>query len=161
MSMNFKRQQSLVFLIVLILINSISAAEIYQWVDENGKVHFSDKPPAQGKQAKTREVTESKSGKTQQKAQTSVQQRVEKANRWLNTTLTQQKQKLKAQEQAWQEKQQQQAECKVLAQELAEYESAAIIYDYNSQGERYHLNQQQRQQLLDRIRNKIARQCKS
>jgi glutaredoxin len=39
---NFLRNKLIPFL-VLLLLPIISQAEIYRWVDENGKVHFSDK----------------------------------------------------------------------------------------------------------------------
>ncbi|WP_426369037.1 DUF4124 domain-containing protein [Pseudocolwellia sp. HL-MZ7] len=32
--------------IVLAVLSEPATSEIYKWVDENGKVHFSDKPPA-------------------------------------------------------------------------------------------------------------------
>ena len=43
--------RALLFTITLSIITSTHAAEIYRWVDENGKVHFTDKKPGQEKQA--------------------------------------------------------------------------------------------------------------
>ena len=43
--------RALLFTITLSIVTSTHAAEIYRWVDENGKVHFTDKKPGQEKQA--------------------------------------------------------------------------------------------------------------
>ena len=41
-------QYSLIALSVLVMLSATTAnAEVYKWVDENGKVHFTDKPPKQ------------------------------------------------------------------------------------------------------------------
>ncbi|MBL1141535.1 MAG: DUF4124 domain-containing protein [Proteobacteria bacterium] len=37
------------FLVLILLISNVSYAEVYKWVDENGKIHFGDKPPAKAK----------------------------------------------------------------------------------------------------------------
>ena len=43
----------LILLGCLILPLSVAHAEIYKWIDENGKVHFSDKPTANNKSQQT------------------------------------------------------------------------------------------------------------
>ena len=35
----------LAVLVVFIFISSLARAEIYKWVDENGKIHYDDRPP--------------------------------------------------------------------------------------------------------------------
>ena len=46
--------KALLSLILLFLVNDhVSAAKIYQWVDEDGKKHFSQTPPPDNKQKKT------------------------------------------------------------------------------------------------------------
>lgn len=59
------------FLALFVLIGSIANAEIYKWTDENGQVHFGDKPKAN---AETVEIREQKTGRlvteTQQKTYT-------------------------------------------------------------------------------------------
>ena len=47
--MNWNRFQTVSFLtlisIALVTVPTISTAQVYKWVDENGKVHYSDKKP--------------------------------------------------------------------------------------------------------------------
>jgi len=52
----------LILFIVLLLTVSISNAEAYKWVDENGNIHFGDKPP---------DVTSAESVKIRKKSSTS------------------------------------------------------------------------------------------
>lgn len=51
---------------LLLLISSVSAADVYQWKDKNGKVHFSDTPPAdvkaEKKEIKTSNISSSTDG---------------------------------------------------------------------------------------------------
>ena len=39
--------KKLLFISILVLLSTIANANIYKWVDENGSVHFSDKPYSQ------------------------------------------------------------------------------------------------------------------
>jgi len=41
----------LVILIILLLVRAESQAEVYRWVDERGKIHYSDKPHSKQDQA--------------------------------------------------------------------------------------------------------------
>lgn len=38
-------------LLTCLLASPFAGAEIYKWVDENGRMHFSDSPPGEGRQA--------------------------------------------------------------------------------------------------------------
>ena len=44
---------SITFFIVMLVSFSTFAKEVYQWVDKNGKSHFSDSPPPESYNAKT------------------------------------------------------------------------------------------------------------
>ena len=40
-----KKHMIVRFVLLFLAVMSVASAEIYKWTDENGKVHFSDKPP--------------------------------------------------------------------------------------------------------------------
>ncbi len=159
--MKFNQRTLLIISLIACLTPLSQAGKIYKWVDENGKVHFSDKPPAD--QKKTESLTLETKSTEQPKSQPAVsaQQRINEANKWLHSTRSKQQEKVQARDKAWNDKQKQIAECKVLKRELTDYENAGVIYDYNDKGERYHFNQQQREKFLTNLRNRIAKQCKS
>jgi hypothetical protein len=46
-----------VLLIVLASATTYSSAEVYRWVDKDGKVHFTDKPPVETAENITRQVS--------------------------------------------------------------------------------------------------------
>lgn len=159
-------QRKLLFLTLLLSLSPASqAAKIYKWVDENGKVHYSDKPPANQQKAESLTLESATEGTTnssqKQPPAVSAQQRINEANKWLHNTRTKQQEKVQARDKAWNDKQKQIAECKKLKRELLDYENAGVIYDYNDKGEQFYFNQQQREKLLTNLRNKIAKQCKS
>lgn len=56
--MNIRAQCSFLILALsaILLVPSVSAKQIVKWVDENGKVHFSDKPPVD-KKIETEKIT--------------------------------------------------------------------------------------------------------
>jgi hypothetical protein len=51
--------KKLVYLLMCLSLSAAASAELYKWVDENGKVHYTDQDPAlDSKKAVTKEVIE-------------------------------------------------------------------------------------------------------
>jgi hypothetical protein len=139
--MKFKRPASFLLPLLFCLSAIGGTAEIGKWVDKNGQVHYSAPSPTNAKPTETLALEPLASKKPSEHAQMSAQQRVNDANKWLQSAHSQLPQQSQARETAWSDQQKQAAECRVLKQRLVNYEDAAINYDVNEQGDHYPLNQ--------------------
>ncbi|MCO7227075.1 DUF4124 domain-containing protein [Pleionea sp. CnH1-48] len=150
---------SLVSLLALSLSQEAHAGKIYKWVDENGKVHYSDKPPP--KQHKSEEIKVKKSATTKNQVDTrSAQQRVKDAQKWLNSTQEEKKQKrLKQQQQAAEQKQAQE-KCAKARRAYQEAIRSNALYDKDKKGNTYVMNEEQRQAAFKVLQQQIKTFCK-
>jgi hypothetical protein len=141
--------------LILLLVYGISAsasADIYKWVDEEGQVHYGDKP--QGKSSEQMSVEEKPVVRPQE------QDRREYQKRLLNSYATERKQK--QEEKAKLEKQQaeQRQRCEQARQRLAKYKSAGFLYTKDKEGGRVILNDEQHKAALERAREAVKTHCK-
>lgn len=129
------------FLIATLLASSIHAEQVYRWVDENGKVHFGDKPQAINAKSITVKQQPKISGNTPE-SQTPVTATPTTTERLLNAYGERRNQK-----QQLNEKQQQQEE-KIAAHEqecerLRDYLTTTDgnrIYNIDDKGEKVYLS---------------------
>jgi Domain of unknown function (DUF4124) len=145
-------------LIILILASANSFAEVNKWVDNQGRVHYSDQPPPPDTQP---EALSSVSG-------------LKGASGVADTggpTFVQQEAALKRTQQAQQQDAAQaaakqatadamKANCEAARQNLRSLQSGARIMDINASGERYYLDDSQRQQRIDKVQQDIGNLCK-
>lgn len=145
-------------LIVLILASANSFAEVNKWVDNQGRVHYSDQPPPPDVRAEALRST-SDTGSASGVAGTG------------DTTFVQQEAALKRAQQAQQSdaakaaaKQETadalKANCEAARNNLRSLQSGARIMDINASGERYYLDDSQRQQRIDKVQQDISNLCK-
>jgi hypothetical protein len=131
---------------------SVQAAA-YRWVDEKGQVHFGDQPGgSQSQQIKTRP------GSATPRAD--QQRRIEKTYQLLDAYETdrrrKQEQKAKRKEQAEKQKR----NCALARDRQRQYTDAGRIYRLDNDGKRSYMSDQERESLLQRSRENVARWCK-
>lgn len=125
--------------------NSLQA-EIYRWVDESGKVHFSDRPndgAAHKLQIETREG---------EPVDTDQQQRLLDAYR--EEREAREEERLKAEERERQRSQ----NCAYARNRLRQYDGARLYQPLENGGRRY-LDDNERQREMERVEEAVQRWC--
>lgn len=141
-------------LILLILASANSFAEVNKWVDDQGRVHYSDQPPPPDVRAETlRSASDAASGVAgtgdfvQQEAALKRAQRAQQSDDAQAAAKQATADALKA-------------NCEAARQNLRSLQSGARIMDINASGERYYLDDSQRQQRIDKVQQDINNLCK-
>lgn len=127
-------------------------AQIYRWTDEDGKVHFSDKPPrdreAEDISDKARSVNIDSSGEER-----------DKLNRLFAPEAPEEKQARREREaQQKAEQQEHQARCQNARQELRFFEEERF-YWVDDEGNSENASEAERQEVVAHIREAIQRHC--
>lgn len=144
-------------LVIVLIIGSLgskdSVAEVYKWVDAQGKTHYGNRPGAESAQTLKIDKAPHVDVELQQR-----QQRQQK----VSDSLEQESKAIETERQA-QAKQRatQQANCKLARQQLKEYETATYLYDPPSKTskERRIYSHEERQQAMVESRQAVAEWC--
>jgi CRISPR/Cas system CSM-associated protein Csm2 small subunit len=142
------------FLTLIVMTTAAANAGIYKWTDEQGNVHFGDRPTSnQAEQIKLRKQPKSSSS-TSNTTQPKVTQQQ------LLNMYQQEREKKKA------EKKKQKEEAKKLAlkcaqarDNLRQYEGSRL-YEVLPNGERRYFSEEERTSTISNLRKNIKRYCK-
>ena len=133
-------------------------AEVYKWTDEQGRVHFSDKPPSEDTPEYQLRTPASADNASPQESLTDAERRARQ--RKLSDSLEADRRDM---EQADAKRKEQQARrehnCNVARGELDASKKANQIYDYDQQGNRVFYNEAQKQRYLESIRAAVRKWC--
>jgi len=147
--------RNLRLLLILIITAAATAnAGVYKWTDEQGNVHFGDRPTSsQAEQIKLKKYPKS-SGPTSSSTQPKVTQQQ------LLNMYQQEREKKKA------EKKKQKEEAKTLAlkcararDNLSQYEGSRL-YEVLPSGERRYFSDEEHSQTISNLKKNIKRHCK-
>ena len=108
-------------------------AAIYQWTDEHGRVHYSDRPvdrEAKEVEIRTAPATPPQPGLPEERRQKAKQTRDERKKKCLNARAR-----------------------------YDRYNTAGAIYDYHDNGERRYLDKADRESFIARLKEEMARYC--
>jgi hypothetical protein len=132
---------------VVFYLNMPAHAEIYKWTDEQGRVHFSDKPPGENTSQYHLRTPASTSSSSNEVTPGDAERRIKQ--RKLMESL--EADRLEKEQAVAKQKQQQAArerKCQYARAELRANKDANLIYDYDAQGNRVYLNEAQKQKYL-------------
>ncbi len=148
---------------LLLLFGATVNADVYKWVDKNGKIQYSDQPPPSGDGKKlkrhSKDTVESpsvQSGATAAKpAASTADQELEYRKR-------------KAEKEESQKKQQAEAEtaeknkdyCNNLHGDLSAHSNGVRLARYNEKGERVFLDDKERAASKEKLEQRISKECK-
>lgn len=139
---------------LLCLIPLAANAGVYKWVDEEGRTHFGDRPPASAKPSEVRvdsapsAAVDSGTRSRQQKVSDFLQQRQEEREA---------QQKIKAEAEA---KAAKQAElCRSLRARLKHLESISTFYNLNDKGERVFVSEAENTRIRQDFKKKVRKTC--
>jgi hypothetical protein len=143
--------------IFLLLISCNSHAALNKWVDANGKVHYSDTPPADAKVKILRSSAAPDAITTNSEA-AAPKTLAEREAEWKKS----QKLKEEAEQKASQEKEaasERQKNCENARSNLTILENSPAIATYNDNGERTFMDDVSRKQRTDEARKAVSSYC--
>lgn len=140
----------LVLVLALLGIGNVSAG-VYKWTDENGKTHFSDKPPP-GQEVETIE-TKSKA------ADASSNEKLEEIKARAEERLKAREEKKQAAEEKKKKEKEMAAFCEKSRKNLENLLNSTRRQIINDKGEREFLAEEQRQEWIKTAREQIKKHC--
>lgn len=141
------------FSLIFMLLPFLSQAEIYRWVDDDGKIHFSD-TPVSGQPVEKLELD----GQRNSYGGGAV---LERQRGLLDDYQQQDRQKTRqAQKEAWQKsnEQKQKRNCLAAKDRLKRYEGSALYY-LDDKGERVFYSDEERSIYLRQYQQQVAENC--
>jgi len=136
--------------VTTLLATGAAQAEVYRWVDENGEVHFSDRPRSG---ANTVRVPKAPASAPSDAGRAERQRRLLEA--WQAERLRKQEAKSRAEEQARERRR----NCAIARDNLRQYRNAGGVYRLNEQGERVFMDDAERGRLIAQWEGEVARWC--
>ncbi|MEW6353604.1 MAG: DUF4124 domain-containing protein [Pseudomonadota bacterium] len=130
------------------------AADAYKWIDEQGRVHYGDRPGNAG----AREVPIKSAPAPAPDSH--LEQRRTQQDKLLRAFEDERKLKQQHQAQAKAEAEQRDKECKLAKLRLKNYEKADYLYAETDDGKRNILSDQERQQALEEAKQAVEYWCK-
>lgn len=153
LKMRMRYQYPLVVFFLLLMGTFQLHAGVYKWVDDKGRVHFSDRPVT----GQSEEITI----KQQEAGQPSAGQhdRKLKMQRMLDVYQEERTEKKEARQKQQAERKKRKQNCVRARDRYNSHVRARGIYDLNKEGERQYLSEAERTRHMKRLKSDIARWC--
>jgi hypothetical protein len=132
----------------------VAEAEVYRWTDEQGRVHFSDRPLDENSQSM--EIAPSATHKNLSREQS---ERERKRRRLLDVYRMDRAQKQAKQAKEQHDRAERQRNCIQARRRYARFNRAGGIYETDERGERVYLEKEQRARFIDDLQQQIDRWC--
>ncbi len=141
--------------LALMLLSTAESAEVYRWTDDNGQVHFSQRPPP--REAQRLQLPES--GPGQPNADTDLTRRRERERRLLESYQHERTQKKARQAREVNARQEAAERCSRLQLHWRRLSHPGPVYIRRDDGEREYLSDEQREAEQARIRPSYVQAC--
>lgn len=141
----------------LLSVSAAAVAQAYRWVDEQGKVHFGDRPPS----GVTVESLELPQHNSPQIAPVSSREQRERQRRLVEALEEERlaKEQKKQEEKAAREKHE--ANCRRLLAKVKDSERINRYYQYNERGERVYMSDETADRYRAELRSAYQSRCQS
>ena len=130
---------------------SSAGGEIYKWVDENGKVHFGDKPPDDG--------AESVTVRPQPQPDAGLQQRRDRTERLLDAYAAERGEREQARREAAAAATTRKHNCAVAKHNRFELEHASHLFERDADGNKRVFNDDEHERTLEQARAAVSKWC--
>lgn len=147
------------FLLALVFVSGICLGEIYKWVDEKGKVHYSQTPPSKSAEKLDIDegVTTTPAAVGQQKQQPSNAENQKKYSDYLEQERLERKEK---REQKKQEKAEARSKCHSIRAQLGDMDQGGILYyELDENGERKFVGDKRIEARKEKLRKYLRKNC--
>ncbi|NIT63896.1 MAG: DUF4124 domain-containing protein [Gammaproteobacteria bacterium] len=138
--------------LLLLLAVPAARAEIYRWVDEQGNVHYGDRPAGQDA-----EGVEVDAGP---RRDPEAERRRARRRKLLEAMEEEQEIERRQQEQAQAERKERERRCRIARNRLDSYRRANVIYGYDESGNRRYLNDSERERAIAEARQAVEHWCR-
>jgi hypothetical protein len=146
--------------LALVACTASAQAQVYKWVDKDGKVQYSDQaPPPDAAKSALQKVIPTSSSAPAAQSDKAAEKAPDKAKEF-EKRRSASAEKLKKGDEAAKLAQQKQESCDDARANLKALEAGGRISKTDANGERYFLDDDQRQQEIDRAKNVMAKSCK-
>jgi hypothetical protein len=153
--MDRKQLLQLLLLLALFVVTVSASAGVYRWVDENGRAHFGDRPPADVEQSDEVVIK----NKTSSSAPANVD-RKQAQQRLLEQFQRERNEKRERAQKEREEKKERQKRCTYAKSVLSEYLEHGVLYDRLPNQKRRYLTDQERNAEIAKARQEVKRWCK-
>ncbi len=143
----------LVVTLALTLSAGIAAAEVYRWVDEDGKVHYGDRKPATGTGTRALALPPAPS-RDADHAERALKQR-----RLLDAFDAERDERRQAETAAAAAKHEREERCAKLERDLDRFNRANIVYSRDESGARIYMSDEEREATVARAREWRDKHC--
>ena len=147
-----------VALAALVMSSAIAGAEVYKWVDDDGKTHYGDRPPARA----DTEKFDVRPGNAAHPVPDDLERRARR-DRLLEAFEHQRADRASEREAARQDlakKKQLRRDCAFALEDLDRVRGARYIYDFDEQGERRILSDAERERYVSNYQKGYDKHCK-
>jgi len=131
---------------------SIQAADVYKWVDEQGRIHYGDKPADDSALSVEVEPETPTVDPEEEK-------RRRKRDKLLEQFADERREQAEEAQRLAAEKAERQRECERTRKQLWQYEHSPYLYDTNADGERRILDDAERAAEEDKLRRFLKKNC--
>ena len=149
--------------IAALLLANVSFAEIYKWVDEQGNVHYGDRPVGQSEAldipSKASPNLSNSSASSPADSAAIAQQRQQQRQRLLDSYDQERAEKNQAKAERKEKEEKHKRACVQARDKLLSYQRASAIYDVDDDGKRVYISQEEREASEARLRDAIKKNC--
>jgi hypothetical protein len=132
-------------------------AEIYKWVDDNGKLHYGDRPPADVKSAREVKI---KTTPVPATPTPSSAARLDRQKRMLNAYANERADRKQAAKKEKEQKAQLARRCVEAKDQLALMKESGSLYTLNDAGERVYRSDRERESSIKAYEDGITKNCR-
>lgn len=129
-----------------------NAEQVYKWIDDDGKVHFGDKPPV-------KENAEQLTIKAAPDVDPDRLGRQQRTERLLEAFSRERREHDEARQADLKHKQERKRNCTIARQDLASYEKSPRLFRYDEHGKVQYIDDEQRLAAIDLVRKAAKRWC--
>jgi len=140
-------------MLVLTLASAIASAEVYKWLDDQGNVHYGDRPPDTGSDPQSLTLPPAPT-RDADRAERSLLQR-----RLLEAIDAERAERAQAEAEAAAAKRERLLKCERARRDLARFERANIIYTNDDSGARIYMSDDERREATDKARHWLEKHC--
>ena len=141
--------------IFLIISALASHAGVYKWVDENGKVHYGDRPAAGDSSLEMSiDTTSSVPSAEDEQSREEKRERLLRAMEEDRLELQQEREKQQAKQESYRKK------CVYYRDKMRQYERASGIYKLDMNGSRVYMSDSEREKSTRQLQARINKYCR-
>ncbi len=150
-----RMHRGVVIALCLLIQIPVAVSGVYRWVDENGKTHYGDRPPAeqQADEIKQKQTSSPNSPPSQNNS-------AETRQRLLDRYEQEREEKKEAARKKREEAEKRKRNCELARKRLKYYESYPLLYEKLPDGERRYLSAEEKDADMRKLREAVEHWCK-